>query len=174
MNRAGIYQIVNTINNHRYIGSAVNLGNRFRQHRSRLRRGIHGNAHLQCAWNKYGEQVFEFWVIGTCPPENLIRMEQHILDDLRPEYNISMTAGSNLGLVWPPEARARMSEAHKGKTRSPEHRTNMGLAHKGRALSFEHRSRISEANKGRIFSSEHRAKLKEASRRRWAGDPATE
>lgn len=62
-----IYKIINTINNKFYVGSTTNTKERFRTHRSRLRRGKHHSQHLQAAWNKYGEQAFVFHVIQTLP-----------------------------------------------------------------------------------------------------------
>ena len=129
---SGIYQIVNTVNGRRYIGRAISLTRRWGLHRSALRRGDHDNSHLQRAWNKYGESAFNFLVIGTCQPTDLIRMEQHLLDDVRPEYNISPTAGSNFGTVHSLEARANMSVAAKGKVMSPEARAKIGAANKGK------------------------------------------
>ena len=155
MSKSGIYKITNTHNGHRYVGSAVSLTHRWYVHRYRLRRGTHGNPHLQAAWNKYGELAFEFHVIGTCPPEDLLRMEQHLLDDLQPEYNICLTAGSTLGRTLSPETRSRMSAEQKGKKRAPyslEARANMSAAQKGKKkapFSFEARANMGAAQKRR-------------------------
>lgn len=54
----GIYCIINTINNKRYIGSAVNLHERLTQHFGELSRGIHFNKHLQNSFNKHGNENF--------------------------------------------------------------------------------------------------------------------
>lgn len=62
-----IYKIINTVNGKFYVGSTTNTQERFRIHRSRLRRGRHHSPHLQAAWIKYGEQAFVFHVIETVP-----------------------------------------------------------------------------------------------------------
>lgn len=62
-----IYKIINTVNGKFYVGSTTNTRERFRTHRSRLRRGKHHAKHLQAAWNKYGEEAFIFHVIETIP-----------------------------------------------------------------------------------------------------------
>ena len=168
MSKSGIYQILNTVDGHRYIGSAVSLAKRWINHRASLRRGDHRNVHLQRAWNKYGEAAFELRVIGMCPPADLIRMEQHLLDDMRPEYNISPTAGSSLGIVSSPETRAKLSLVNKGRKNGPfstEHRANLSAAKKGKRRgppSPEHRAKISASNKGKTQSPEHRAKISAA------------
>ena len=62
-----IYKIINLTNGKFYVGSTVNQRERFRCHRSRLRRNKHHCAHLQAAWNQYGEDNFLFKVVETVP-----------------------------------------------------------------------------------------------------------
>jgi len=50
---AGIYQIKNIINNHRYVGSSSDIYHRFDHHKSDLRHGKHHSQYLQKAWDKY-------------------------------------------------------------------------------------------------------------------------
>lgn len=63
MNKAGIYKIINAVNNKFYVGSAVDFKQRKARHWWRLRRGDHSNKHLQAAWIKYGEAAFTFVVV---------------------------------------------------------------------------------------------------------------
>lgn len=51
---SGIYAIVNSLDNKKYIGSTGTLRKRFRQHYAALVKGTHANCHLQRAVNKYG------------------------------------------------------------------------------------------------------------------------
>lgn len=60
---SGIYEILNKINNKRYIGESCNCHQRKLQHYNLLRKNKHPNPHLQNAWNKYGEESFTFSVI---------------------------------------------------------------------------------------------------------------
>lgn len=82
-NLSGIYQIKCNSNGKIYIGSAVDMHNRCEHHRSSLRRGDHINAHLQAAWNKYGEDSFTFKVLEFAEPSDLPHVEQHWLDQTR-------------------------------------------------------------------------------------------
>lgn len=61
--KSGIYCILNKENQMRYIGQSVDIPKRFLHHKNRLRSNKHRNIHLQRAWNKYGEEAFEFQVI---------------------------------------------------------------------------------------------------------------
>jgi len=98
-NSPGVYQIKCTSNSKIYIGSAVDLYNRCEQHRRSLRRGDHVNAHLQAAWNMYGEENFEFTVLEFTQRSDLLRAEQDWLDKTQAYtrgvgFNIFNTAGS--------------------------------------------------------------------------------
>ena len=162
--KSGIYAITNTVNGHRYIGSAVNIAGRWGRHRLLLRRGTHCNPHLQGAWNKYGEDVFWFEIIEECAPGMLLDAEQRFLDTVHPAYNICPTAGSPLGVRRGPQ--------------SAEHRARIGMAQIGRKHSAETRNKMSAAqmgntnSKGKKFTQEHRAKLSMAAQRR--GPPSKE
>lgn len=58
-----IYKIRNVVNQKFYVGSTVQTKVRFRDHRRKLRTGKHHCAHLQAAWNKYGEDCFKFEIV---------------------------------------------------------------------------------------------------------------
>jgi len=62
----GIYQIKNSVNGKCYIGQSKDIKNRFMRHKANLRHNNHVNKHLQAAWNRYGEKVFEFNIIEEC------------------------------------------------------------------------------------------------------------
>jgi group I intron endonuclease len=117
MNRSGIYKITNSINGKVYIGSAVNIKQRWFLHTSTLDRGIHCNVHLQRSWNKFGKNNFDFSVIENCKPELLIAREQYHLDEYRSHskvYNICQTAGSIAGVKFSEESKMKISDATRG------------------------------------------------------------
>ena len=63
MKKPVIYKIINTENGKFYVGSTLDTRERFRTHRCKLRANKHHCAHLQAAWNKYGEPAFVFKVV---------------------------------------------------------------------------------------------------------------
>ncbi|MCX6059455.1 MAG: GIY-YIG nuclease family protein [Chloroflexi bacterium] len=96
---SGIYQIKCTSNGKFYIGSAIDMHDRCEHHRSSLRWKNHINSHLQCAWDKYGENNFEFAVLEPVEKSRLLKAEQEWLDKTRCfereiGFNICPTAGS--------------------------------------------------------------------------------
>lgn len=178
-NTSGIYEIRNTINGHRYIGSATNLKSRWSHHQYRFRLNKHHNKYLQRAWNKYGSSVFVFSVLETCSVSNLIEREQYYIDIHKPEYNICKTAGSTLGRRLTEGAKKKLSEFFKGNQyakghghkKSEEERQKISKAHKGRVFTEEHcrnisksktpemRERLAQANRERVWTIEQREKM---------------
>jgi group I intron endonuclease len=112
----GIYKIICLLNNSIYIGSSVNLEQRFYNHLFYLRCNKHHNKHLQNAYNLYGEENFKFEIIEECEKEILIEREQFHIDELKPKFNLRLIAKSNLGMKHSEETKEKMSESHKGQT----------------------------------------------------------
>lgn len=115
-NKAGVYRIDNTESGAVYIGSAIDFYRRWRRHHNELNKGVHGNQHLQQAWNLYGSSAFVWSVVEEVEPlrEVLLTREQYWLDHLREEgvdlYNTCRIAGSHLGVTRSAETRERMSQ----------------------------------------------------------------
>ena len=109
----GIYGLKNKVNGKIYVGSAVNLHKRRKEHHTDLTNLDHPNDHLQKSWNKYGPEAFEFVVLELVEHEcDLITTEQthidiHFGDNC---YNICPTAGSCLGRKDKPETIQRKRE----------------------------------------------------------------
>lgn len=62
----GIYKIKNLLNGNVYIGQSVDIEKRWSTHKAELKNNYHHNIHLQNAWNKYGEENFEFSIVEEC------------------------------------------------------------------------------------------------------------
>lgn len=63
---SGIYCIENKITNKKYIGKSVNIIKRWEDHKRLLNRNRHENTYLQHAWNKYGSENFDFYILEEC------------------------------------------------------------------------------------------------------------
>ena len=85
----GIYKITNKINGKKYVGQSSCIENRWYSHKRELNMGIHGNIHLQRAWNKYGEDNFEFSIIEECDIELLDEREIFWIDKLESYYKLN-------------------------------------------------------------------------------------
>lgn len=140
--RSGIYQIVNTINGKRYIGSAVNIRCRWNEHRSDLRNGKHHSRVLLAAWTKYGEGAFKFSVLMFCGRSELILYEQMAMDCFKPEYNSVSTAGNTLGRKHSDETKAKIAAKATGRVRSRESIEQGAAKRRGVKLSPSHRATL--------------------------------
>lgn len=85
---SGIYRILNKINGNCYIGSSLNVEKRYKHHLSTLRHNSSRCSILQKAFNKYGEDNFEFQVILCCKPEYRLYYEQQLIRELNSQYNV--------------------------------------------------------------------------------------
>jgi group I intron endonuclease len=124
--RSGVYEIINEINGKFYVGSSIDIDNRWAAHRNSFKKPKPPTESLLFyAVQKYGIENFTFIVLEECEPikETLLEREQHYLDTLKPAYNIMPTAGSRLGSKQSPETIAKVIasnqhhyEARRGKT----------------------------------------------------------
>lgn len=155
---AGIYVITCTVNGKIYVGSSNNLRQRQNEHLSYLRRGIHANAHLQNAWNKYGDGSFAFGVLELVMPWFTLQREQYWLDKLKPYgkrgYNIANHAEApNTGMHPTAETRQKISNANKGHPAwnkgLPAWNRGKPSPNKGKPLSDDTRQKISASKTGK-------------------------
>lgn len=99
MKVSGIYKIESKIKPERiYIGSAVNIAERWCKHVGSLQKNKHENSKLQRHFNKYGKADLHFSVLLGCEKEDLIKTEQYFIDSYNPYFNICKIAGSCLGV----------------------------------------------------------------------------
>jgi group I intron endonuclease len=131
---SGVYKIFNTRNNKCYIGSSVNIENRWKFHKSHLLKNTHHCKYLQNAYNKYGNDCFTYSILETCDRDKdiLLALEQQYLDILKPEYNHYKVAGSPLGMKHTEETKRKMSLIGKGRKFSEEHKFKISTSHIGR------------------------------------------
>lgn len=122
--RSGVYSIRLISDGREYIGSSVNIDDRWRRHKKDLRGNKHHSAKLQRAWSKYGEDSFEFTIMELCNPirSTIIDLEQQFIDARKPEFNISKIAESPLGIKHTDETRRKVGLASLSTWRNPEFR----------------------------------------------------
>lgn len=147
-NSYGIYGIVNKTNDKIYVGKTMkSFGDRWDCHKAELRGGYHENKHLQNAWNKYGEENFDFTIIHNCQNnEDLDRVNELEIQEIK-KYK-------QLGLAY---------NIHDGGD---------GGMFLGKHLSEETKRKIGEKNRmhmmGRKLPLEVRHKMSESQRKRFA------
>lgn len=151
----GIYAIWDDVTGRVYVGSSVHIPTRKSAHFTNLQRGTHANAHLQNAYKSYGESAFTFTVIEPCQTEKLIEREQFWIDEFKLThtlYNLSPTAGNQLGIKRSEETKRRMSEALRGRRLSEESKQKMAAAKLGKKAAPETKAKMSAAHKGNRYA----------------------
>lgn len=109
--KSGIYRWVNNKNGKSYVGSAVNISKRLKEHFY----NINSNVPLQRAIQKYGLSKFSIEILEYCDMHILIEREQYYLKIINQKYNINPIAGSSLGAKHSEETRKKMSAAQLGE-----------------------------------------------------------
>lgn len=140
----GIYRITNMVDGMTYIGkTGVSFGDRWDCHKAQLRGHYHDNKPLQNAWDKYGEDNFEFVVIEPLESKDTLNeKERQCIASYRELglcYNIADggDTGSCLGKHLSDETKRKIGE---------KNRVNMT----GRKLSQETRAKMSESQRKRF------------------------
>lgn len=97
--KAGVYCIINSVNNKRYVGSSIDLQRRFREYFNFSRLiTVEKNRVIVRALLKHGYANFRLEILEYCNKEECLSREQYYLDLLKPEYNTLLIAGSPQGV----------------------------------------------------------------------------
>jgi group I intron endonuclease len=159
---SGIYIIRSKINPNRYyIGSSIDIYNRWKLHLRALKNNRHHSQKLQRHYNKYSGEDLAFDILLTCTEEELIEKEQLFINAMKPWFNSCPIAGSRLHSSVSKETRNKIRESLRGRIISPEVRAKMGGGNRGKHLSAEHKRKIGIANRGRRMSEEQKRALSE-------------
>jgi group I intron endonuclease len=164
MKQPVIYRIRNVTNQKFYVGSTVNTQERFRTHRKKLRANKHHCAHLQSAWNKYGEDCFKFEIVEVVIGQDLQAVEDEWLSRYvgKPEcYNVGLRSGA----PWRGVAKEKHPNFARPKTDAERDAISQSLREfyaadpnnhprAGKKHSEETRAKIRAAVQGKIASGE--------------------
>jgi len=142
-----IYKIINIVNGKFYVGSTINQRERFRAHRSKLRNNVHHCAHLQAAWNKYGEDSFIFRPIEHIAEGESLQAAEDVwlIEHVGKEhcYNVSLFSVTPMrGRKHTEASKSLMSESKIGVNAGEEHYRY------GTTLSEEVKRKIGDTQRG--------------------------
>jgi len=152
MTTPGCYKITHKVSGKFYVGSSVDIHNRWKGHINDLNKQQHSNSHLQASWNKHGEDAFDFEILAICP-EGMVRdVEQSYLDEIfshpNPRsiaYNISKDSTAPMqGRNHTEESRHKMAKIRTGKTHAEETKRKQSESAKGENNPFYGKTHASE------------------------------
>ena len=156
----GVYCIRNKINNKRYIGKADNIYDRWCSHIYHLNTNTHKNPHLQNAWNLYGKQSFDFYVVEPCYSSNDAYEREKIwisfYDSYKNGYNRDLGGSGSLGYKHTEETKKKMSELMQKRVSDPNYIHPLI----GKKMSNEIREKISNSHKGLLMGSKNPMSVK--------------
>lgn len=172
---SGIYKIIHKESGKYYVGSAVNFNKRWNAHKRDLIKNKHSNVYLQHAWNKYGNNSFEFIIVEYVDDvfgrhnNKLLNTEQKYLDlaksdkslNIDSHYNICYDANSpNLGRKCSKETIDKISNLSKNRKVSKETKKLLSDLAKIRYKDKNERKKISDSLKGHKLSNVTKEKIK--------------
>jgi len=164
-NKNVIYGLSDPISNQiRYIGKAVDLYTRIRNHykESRLKYVTHKNTWIKSLLNE-GLRV-NVIILEVLNNEELLNESEIKWIKYYREIGNDLTNGTNGGDggKMSPESLLKMSESKRGKTHSEETKLKMSLSKKGHTLSDETKNKIGKKHKGKIVSEESKEKMRQS------------
>ena len=167
----GVYKIVNKLNNKVYIGSSINILERWIAHKYKLKLGEHNNQYLQRTYNKYGIDNLQFSIIERCAEDNLTIREQYWIDyygglGSSILYNMKEPEGDHKVL---PEVAEKIKQKLLGKSPSKETIQKILKSREGYKHSEETTRKIGEGNKGKKRTQETKQKLSESKKGKMKG-----
>ena len=117
--KSGVYRWTHNINGKTYVGSSVNLSNRF-YYWFNSKAMVHNIkiSIIARAILKYGLSSFKLEVLEYCDKSHVLEREQYYINLLKPEYNILKIAGSKLGSKHSEETKEKISLSLIGNKRS--------------------------------------------------------
>lgn len=126
LGKTGIYCIRNKVNNKVYIGKAIDIYKRVKQHITLLNtRSKDENEHFINSWHKYGKQNFEYFVVEYITSEQLKERElywQRIFKCTDRSKGYNFREDSETGCIVSLETRKKLSEAQIKRYKDPKER----------------------------------------------------
>lgn len=161
--KSGIYVIQNNINSKKYVGKALDVYRRIKNHVTGLNtKNKNENIHLINSWHKYGRDNFSYYVIEYLYDEDANKLEQLLkdrelywmqqLDTLNPDKGYNLRLDSEGKCIVKEETRERCREAQKKRFENSEEREKLSKksiqAHIEHSESFEQaRIKLAYANR---------------------------
>lgn len=169
----GIYCFKNLINEKVYIGKAVDIEKRYKQHLRNIDNDEHQES-IYLALRKYGLENFSFEVLEECDAEKLSALEVYYIDKYDAYcsggYNETKGGEGSVGYKHTMESKEKMSKSRKGRIIDDVWRQHIkeGSSHhiawnNGKNLSKEHKEKISNGLKGHKHTEESKKKMSENS-----------
>lgn len=143
--QCGIYKI--EIGCYIYIGQSIDILNRIKQHKNKLKRNSHCNKFMQNVFNKY--KTFESEILIKCSKEYLVEYEDICINSYDQNFVLNIMPAS-WSLPRTKEWKEKMSVIHKTSIKAIEARKIVNKKRLGTKLCKKSYENVVAANKLRI------------------------
>ncbi len=140
--KCGIYKLTIVGCPEFYIGSSVDIQNRYTMHLSSLLKGKHHSIYMQRVFDKSESRKLTIDILELVSADLLIKTEQKYIDEYSPQLNIAKVAGSSLGIKRSAECIEKIKKAGIGRKISKETIAKRVLSRAGYRHSELTKSRI--------------------------------
>ena len=131
--KSGIYVIKNKINNKIYVGKAINIYRRIKDHVTALNtKNKNENPHLINSWHKYGRENFTYYVVEYVDEtdrlvlDNILKERElywmNKLNSLDNSIGYNLRLDSESGLIVSEETKEKMKESQIRRYKNEEER----------------------------------------------------
>lgn len=149
----------------RYVGKSDDPQHRLGVHMSEREKVAPHKSRWVAQLKKLGLRPL-IYVIEEVPQEKWQEREIYWIDFFRDTLGCDLTniAAGGIGVTLPPESRAKIADALRGKKLPPEHVEKIAAGNRGKKRTPEQRERVAAANRGAKRSPEARASMAAAQR----------
>lgn len=134
--KSGIYVIQNNVNQKKYVGKAIDIYKRIKQHITQLNtKSKDENRHLINSWHKYGRDSFSYYVIEYIYEENKEDLDKKLADrelywiqklnTLDREFGYNMRLDSNGKCIVLDETKEKCSKSQTKRFENEEERKKL-------------------------------------------------
>lgn len=140
---SAVYKIVNTITGDFYVGSSINVFNRWVEHKKLSIWKRCPNSPMYKDFQKYGLDKFRFQILAPVMPEYLKQVEQEFIDLLHPTYNNIRANGIDL------ERRKEWHKEYEQSEKGKEYRRKYRKTEEGKEVHKKAHRKYRQTEKGK-------------------------
>lgn len=151
---SGVYKITNNVTGDFYIGSSINVKQRWATHKTPSSWKKHSNSKLYQDMQKYGLDKFSFRILIATSPECLREAEQNCIELMRPTYNNRNAKGLDIERIK--EYQKKYYWTENGKEAHKKARNKYSQTEKGKEVMKKGQRKYHQSDKCKEYQRKYR------------------